>query len=231
MKIRTFIIRALEIIVAGALFLILLPFFLVAAILVQIDSPGKVIFVQKRVSKGGKMFNLYKLRTMKKNANGDFPPHTQINDQRFSPLCRLIRSTCIDEVPQLLNIIKGDMSFVGPRPELPKIVSTYDENQLRIFEFKPGLFGISQLALREGVDYRKKLDIELAYYPHRNLLKDSLIVVFTPLVLASHTMGKILPFAKPKSDYSNSALIKFLIPQNGKRSQNNSSAPVRTPLG
>jgi len=124
--------RLLEILFAILLLILLFPFFLIAVIVVQIDSPGPIIFRQVRIGKGGRKFTLYKLRTMKKGANGSFPPHTQVNDPRFSPVCRFIRATCIDEVPQLWNILKGDMSFVGPRPELPKIVKTYDEEQKNV---------------------------------------------------------------------------------------------------
>lgn len=221
MKLSNVLKRFAEIVVAIVLLLLSMPFFILAAVLVQIDSPGSIIFFQKRVGKNKKVFNLYKLRTMKKGANGDFPSHTQLNDQRFSPLCRLIRATCIDEVPQLLNVIKGNMSFVGPRPELPKVVAGYTDAQLKIFDFTPGLFGISQLAMREGVDYKKKLELELAYYPYRSWWKDFLIIVFTPFILASHTSGKIFPFVKSRADYSTSNIIKLLFPKNGNQTQKN----------
>ncbi len=208
---KNFITRVAEIIGAILLLILLLPFFLLAVLIVQLDSPGPIIFRQVRVGKGGKPFVLYKLRTMKKDADGNFPPHTQVNDPRFSPVCRVIRSTGIDEVPQLWNVIKGDMGFVGPRPELPRIVDTYTPEQRRVLNYRPGVFGISQLVLREGVDYRKKLKIELAYYPRRNLLKDLLILALTPWVLAQHTITRILPFVENKREYTDTAWFRFLI--------------------
>ena len=210
--------RLLEILFAILLLILLFPFFLMAVIVVQIDSPGPIIFRQVRIGKGGRKFTLYKLRTMKKGANGSFPPHTQVNDPRFSPVCRFIRATCIDEVPQLWNILKGDMSFVGPRPELPKIVKTYDEEQKNVLKFEPGLFGISQLVLREGVDYRKKLIIENAYYPHRTLLKDFTITFLTPFVIVDNALGKILGHNGKKTAYTNTSWFRFIIRHNGDKS-------------
>ncbi len=195
--------------------IILLPFFIIAVLIVQIDSPGPIIFRQRRIGKNGKEFVLYKLRTMKKNANGSFPPHTQVNDPRFSPICRFIRATCIDEVPQLWNVLKGDMGFVGPRPELPKIVKTYDEKQKNVLKFNPGLFGISQLVLREGVDYRKKLVIENAYYPHRTLFKDFSIAFLTPFVILDNAFNKIFKPNGEKTGYTNTNWFRLLVKHNG----------------
>ncbi|RKZ25206.1 hypothetical protein DRQ29_06680, partial [bacterium] len=128
---------------------------------------------------------------------------------------RFIRATGIDEVPQLWNIIKGDMGFIGPRPELPNIVETYSQEQKEILKFNPGLFGISQLALREGVNYKKKLQIENHYYPNRNVIKDFLILFFTPLVLANHAFGRIIPFWKKRTEYTDTFWFKYLVSMNG----------------
>ena len=209
------VFRIFEIISASILLLVLSPFFLLAVILVQLDSPGPIIFKQKRVGKDGKVFTLYKLRTMKKGANGSVPPHTQLNDPRFSKLCHIIRSTGIDEVPQLWNIIKGDMGFVGPRPELPSVVKTYTSRQRQVLKYRPGLLGISQLALREGVDYRKKLELENFYYPRRSAIKDFAIVVLTPIVLLDNTIRKFLPNVPRRAEYTNTIWLKLVLGRNG----------------
>ena len=185
--------RFFEITVATILFIISLPLFAVAAIVVVIDSPGPIILKQERVGRGGKRFKLFKLRTMKKGANGNYPMHTQVNDPRFSPVCRFIRSTCIDEIPQFINIIKGDMTFIGPRPERAPIVEAYNDRQKDILKFTPGLFGISQLVFREGVVVAEKIAVELKYYENRTLWGDIKILLYTPLVLAAHMAGKIRP--------------------------------------
>ncbi|MCD6502079.1 sugar transferase [bacterium] len=183
--------RTAEVIAASIFLIIALPLFLIASIIVLIDSPGPLILRQERVGKGGRVFKLFKLRTMKKGANGNLPMHTQVDDPRFSPICRFIRSTCIDEIPQLLNIIRGEMTFIGPRPERPPIVEAYTERQLDILSFTPGLFGISQLVFREGVIVPKKIALELKYYESRNIFRDIKILLYTPIVLISHMAGKV----------------------------------------
>ncbi len=183
--------RTAEVIAASIFLIIALPLFLIASIIVLIDSPGPLILRQERVGKGGRVFKLFKLRTMKKGANGNLPMHTQVDDPRFSPICRFIRSTCIDEIPQLLNIIRGEMTFIGPRPERPPIVEAYTERQLDILNFTPGLFGISQLVFREGVIVPKKIALELKYYESRNIFRDIKILLYTPIVLISHMAGKV----------------------------------------
>ncbi len=187
------ITRFFEIIVGLVLFIISLPLFIVASIIVLVDSPGPLLLKQKRVGKDGKVFRLYKLRTMKKGANGNWPMHTQVNDPRFSPICRVIRSTCFDEIPQFLNIIKGDMTFIGPRPERPPIVEAYTDRQRDILNFTPGLFGISQLVFREGVVVSEKIDVELKYYENRTIFGDIKILLYTPIVLLAHIAGKVRP--------------------------------------
>ncbi|MCK5832336.1 sugar transferase [bacterium] len=185
--------RFLEIILATLFLILSLPLFLIASITVLLDSPGPLILKQKRVGKNRRVFRLYKLRTMKKGANGNWPMHTQVNDPRFSPICRFIRSTCIDEIPQLINIIKGEMAFIGPRPERAPIVEAYTKRQLDILGFTPGLFGISQLVFREGVVVAEKIALELKYYESRTIFSDIKILIYTPLVLLSHMAGKVRP--------------------------------------
>ncbi len=183
----------LEITIAILLLIVTLPLFLLAGIIVMIDSPGPLLLKQDRVGKDGKLFKLIKLRTMKKGANGNLPMHTQLNDPRFSPVCRFIRSTCLDELPQLWNILVGDMTFIGPRPERPPIVHAYTERQRDILKFKPGLFGISQIVFREGIIVSEKIDLELRYYENRTIGSDIKILLYTPIVLIAHMAGKIRP--------------------------------------
>jgi len=130
--------RILEIFLSVLIFLLALPFFLIAIILIQIDSPGPIILGQERVGKDGKIFKLYKLRTMKKGADGCNPMHTQVDDPRFTKLCRLVRATTLDELPQLFNVLIGNMSLIGPRPERPRIVKTYNSKQREVLKYVPG---------------------------------------------------------------------------------------------
>ncbi len=204
--------RFFEIILAIILLTLSLPVFLVTIVIVLVDSPGSILLKQKRVGNGGKHFRLYKLRTMKRGANGNWPMHTQVNDPRFSPVCRLIRSTCIDEIPQFWNIIKGDMTFIGPRPERPPIVEAYNERQRDILKFTPGLFGISQLVFREGVVVSEKIDVELRYYENRTIWSDIKVLLYTPLVLLSHISGKINP-GKEATNHKHAWLERAILGQ------------------
>lgn len=190
-KVGKIIWRFIEIIFSLIIFVVAFPFFLVAILLILIDSPGPIFYKQDRVGKDGKVFNLYKLRTMKRGANGQKPMHTQVNDPRFSKLCRIIRATTLDEIPQLLNVVKGEMSLIGPRPERPQVVAGYTDKQREVLCYVPGLFGISQLAFREGVIVEKKIALEVAYYKNRNPLKDTKILLFTPYVILKDSLGKL----------------------------------------
>lgn len=185
--------RFFQIILAIVLLIISLPLFLIAVVIVMIDSPGQILLKQERVGQHGKIFKLIKLRTMKKGMNGNLPPHTQVNDHRFSPICRIIRATCIDEIPQFWNIIKGEMNFIGPRPEREPIVAAYSERQRDILKYKPGLFGVSQIVFREGVVVSEKIAVELKYYENRSIWGDIKILVYTPIVITAHLMGKLSP--------------------------------------
>ncbi|RKZ29453.1 sugar transferase [bacterium] len=209
---KNVILRIIEIIIALLLMIITAPLFLLAVIVAMVDSPGKILLKQDRVGKNGKVFKLFKLRTMKKGANGDLPMHTQVNDPRFSPVCRFIRSTCIDEIPQFWNILKGEMTFIGPRPERPPIVEAYTERQRDILNFTPGLFGISQLVFREGVVVSEKIDVELQYYENRTIWKDSKILFYTPIVLLAHVAGKVRP-GKFSTNHKHSWLKRAILGQ------------------
>jgi lipopolysaccharide/colanic/teichoic acid biosynthesis glycosyltransferase len=190
-RFKRFLWRILEVALCLLIFIATLPFFLLSIILIQFDSPGQIVLAQKRVGKDGRLFDLYKLRTMKRGENGVSPPHTQVNDPRFSKLCRLVRATTLDEVPQLFNVIRGDMSLVGPRPERPLVVEQYSPAQREVLQYLPGLFGISQLAFREGVIVEKKIALEIEYYKNRNFALDSKILVMTPYIVIKDIIGKL----------------------------------------
>jgi len=132
--------RIIEFILILFIAVVTLPFFLLAILLIQIDSPGPVFLKQERVGKDNKIFRLFKLRTMKEGADGTSPMHTQVNDQRFSKLCRFIRATTLDEIPQFVNVLIGNMSLIGPRPERAKVVEEYSPEQLEVLNYTPGLF-------------------------------------------------------------------------------------------
>lgn len=142
--------------VFSALGLILLaPFFLVIAILIKLDSKGPVFFVQGRVGRFNKDFNIYKFRTMRTESDKKGLLTLGNNDSRITRIGYFLRRYKIDEFPQLINVLKGDMSFVGPRPELRHYVNFYTEEDMEIFQVRPGITGLASLKYRNEVELLK----------------------------------------------------------------------------
>jgi lipopolysaccharide/colanic/teichoic acid biosynthesis glycosyltransferase len=161
-----------------------LPIFAVAAILVKIDSPGPVFYLQHRYGKNKNIFTIYKFRTMRVGVEADKPVWGKEDDPRANKIGRFLRVTHIDELPQLFNIFKGEMSLVGPRPERPffaeKFKTLIKDYDLR-FEVKPGLTGLAQIngfRADSSVDERVKRD--LSYVLNRSFFLNLKIVLLTP---------------------------------------------------
>ncbi len=177
--------RGIEVLFALALQVILLPLEIVVALLVALTSRGPVIYRHIRVGRDGKHFMLYKFRSMRADAEKEGVQWTAVNDPRITPVGKLIRRTKIDELPQLWNILKGDLSFVGPRPERPEFESQLEETvpYYRIRHLvKPGLSGWAQINYRYGASHEEayeKLQYDLYYLKRRSLLVDFAIVLKT----------------------------------------------------
>ena len=168
------------------LFLILLtPLFLIVALLITWDSSGPVFFRHNRVGQNLKKFNMWKFRTMVDKANLIGPDLTQKSDHRITKFGKFLRRTSIDELPQLLNVLKGDMSIVGPRPEIPEIVETYSKKQNEVLTVKPGITGLSQINGRDDLPFDKKLNFELEYVRKNTFFFDLTIIIKTSPVLLS----------------------------------------------
>lgn len=172
-----------------ALIVLFIPFVIISLIIV-IDSPGaSPIYVQKRVGKNGREFNFYKFRSMVPNAEQmldslldknemEGPAFKIKEDPRITRFGRIIRRTCIDELPQLINVIKGDMSFVGPRPPLPREVAMYDEHQLQRLSVIPGLTCYWQVQpQRNSFSFEEWLELDLKYINERSI-KNDIIILF-----------------------------------------------------
>ena len=144
---------------------ILAPIFLLLAIVIKIDSKGPVIFKQQRLGKNGKVFNMYKFRSMCVGAEQqEGGVYSGKGDKRVTRIGKILRATSLDEIPQLVNIIKGDMSFIGPRPPLtyhPWHFDEYTDEQKRMFEVRPGITGWAQINGRKVVEW----NIHLLLYP------------------------------------------------------------------
>ncbi|MCC6547186.1 sugar transferase [Candidatus Sumerlaeota bacterium] len=154
------------------------------AIMIKSDSRGPVLFSQDRVGKGGKRFRIWKYRTMQTNAPTYAVAPTEENDPRITRFGRWLRKTSLDEMPQLLNVLRGDMSVVGPRPEMPFIVEQYEPWQRRRLDVKPGLTGLWQVIGRKNLPLHLNMQYDLYYIKNQSILLDIEILLRTiPAVL------------------------------------------------
>lgn len=180
---KRFVKRAADVVFSLILLLFLLPVLLIAGICIKLDSRGPAIFKQERLGLNGKVFSIYKFRTMCLNAeHTGSGVYSGKNDSRVTRIGRILRATSIDELPQLINILKGEMSFIGPRPPLtyhPWDISEYTPEQLRMFEVRPGITGWAQVNGRKGVYWPRRIELNVWYVDHVSLLLDLKILVLT----------------------------------------------------
>jgi exopolysaccharide biosynthesis polyprenyl glycosylphosphotransferase len=183
--------RALDITVSGTFLIVLSPFLLLSAIFIKLDSKGPVFFRQVRIGKNGKPFTMYKLRTMVDDAEGrldalidldalEEPVFKIPNDPRITRVGRFLRRSSLDEVPQFFNVLKGDMSLVGPRPEEEAVVALYDRRQRQRLSVKPGLTGPMQVAGRGSLNFEERLALERDYLDNLTIAGDIEILLRTP---------------------------------------------------
>lgn len=156
-----------------------LPFLLLAIIAIKIESSGPAFFRHERMGYKSKIFKLYKLRGMVNNALEVGPELTQLNDPRITKVGRFLRRTSIDEIPNFINVLKGEMCLVGPRPEIPSITRSYSDEQRKIFDFKPGVTGISQINGRQMLKPNERVKMEIEYYSKANFWSDFKIALIT----------------------------------------------------
>jgi lipopolysaccharide/colanic/teichoic acid biosynthesis glycosyltransferase len=159
--------RVLDVVVAAGGLVVLSPLFGVCAVLAKCQSPGPAFFLGPRVGRGGRIFRMVKFRTMVMDAPCLGSSVTAGDDPRVTRIGRLLRATKLDELPNLLNVLQGTMSLVGPRPELPRYVALYDERQRRVLAVRPGITGPTQLAYRDEEELlRGQKDVEEYYITH-----------------------------------------------------------------
>jgi sugar transferase (PEP-CTERM system associated) len=187
---RNLVKRGFDLSVSSALLLITLPIMALTALAIRLESRGSIIYRQERVGLGGRVFTVYKFRSMENDAEKDGKPQwAKMNDPRITRIGRFIRKTRIDELPQLMNVLRGDMSFVGPRPERPAFV---DELAKKVpyygvrHSVKPGVTGWAQVRLAYGAsveDAVRKLENDLYYVKNHSLFLDLLILLETVRVV------------------------------------------------
>lgn len=182
-KIYPYIKRASDLVIGLAGTVLLSPVFLVTAICIKIDSPGKVFFLQERLGKNGRVFKIIKFRSMCENAEHmGSGVYSGKGDMRVTKVGRFIRATSIDELPQLVNLIRGDMSLIGPRPPLtyhPWPVEKYTKEQFHMFDVRPGITGWAQIHGRKAVEWNKRIELNVWYVRHMSFLLDIKIFFMT----------------------------------------------------
>lgn len=169
--------RPLDLVFSIGAIIFLLPVFVVLSLLVFFNLGSPIIFKQKRTGKDGKHFYMYKYRSMldKRDKDGNLLP----DDVRLTVFGKWLRSTSLDELPQLFNVILGHMSIIGPRPQVVKFEKFYNEHQWRRHEVRPGLTGLAQVSGRNGISWDMKFDLDVKYVNSVTLLADAKIFVKT----------------------------------------------------
>lgn len=171
--------RPCDLLAGLALILLLAPVWLLIALLVKMDSPGPALFRQKRVGRNGKLFDLYKFRSMRIDAPKYGLSPTESSDPRITRLGRFLRRTSLDELPQLINVLKGNMSLVGPRPEMPFIVGRYSAVHRQRLHVTPGITGLWQLSADRAFLIHENIQYDLYYIRHRSFFMDLAILLHT----------------------------------------------------
>lgn len=172
--------RVADVVLSLFALVVLSPLLIVAAAAVAMESGWPVLFKQVRLGLGGREFGMYKLRSMVKDAASIGPWHTASDDPRITRVGRLLRRTSIDELPQLLNVLKGEMSLVGPRPDVPAQRALYSDDDWALrCSVKPGITGLAQALLRSEATEAQRLELDLRYARFHSMSFDLKIIAWT----------------------------------------------------
>jgi lipopolysaccharide/colanic/teichoic acid biosynthesis glycosyltransferase len=188
--------RLFDLMLGILVMILLIPIFPIIAIMIKLDSPGPVFYKQQRVGKGGNLFNFYKFRSMVKGADAEREHVKDLNEQdgpifkikadpRITAVGGFLRSSSLDEIPQILNVLIGNMSMVGPRPPLPSELAGYQSWHRRRLEVKPGITCLWQISGRSHIGFNEWMRLDLEYLKNRSFRTDLLIFLKTlPAVIA-----------------------------------------------
>lgn len=187
---RKYVKRGLDIIISAMMMPFFAILFIVIAPCIIIDDFGPVFYNAERLGKDGKIFKMYKFRSMKVNApdirQEDGSTYNGEDDPRVTTIGKILRKTSLDEVPQILNVLKGDMSIVGPRPDLPEHIRMYTKYEKRKLEVLPGITGYSQAYFRNSIPWKERIKNDIYYIDHMSFILDIKIFVQTVLSVIRH---------------------------------------------
>ena len=179
---KCYVKRIIDIILSVFGIIVFLPAWIIVSFLIKIDSKGTVLYKHIRVGLNGKKFFCFKFRSMHENIDPDLLPQNP-SDKRVAKVGRFLRKTSLDETPQLINVLFGDMSIVGPRPALPSQVEKFKNGDFDKLLVKPGLTGWTQINGRNAIEYKKRMELDSWYAKNWNLFLDFKILLMTPFVL------------------------------------------------
>lgn len=174
---EAFFKRLIDIVISALVIILFCWLYLILAIIVRLNLGSPIIFTQDRPGKNGKIFKMYKFRSMsdKRDENGELLP----DKMRLNKFGRILRSTSLDELPEFFNILKGDMSFIGPRPLLVKYLEHYNSFEMRRHEVRPGLTGLAQVSGRNALTWKMKFEKDVEYVDHVTFAMDVKIIWMT----------------------------------------------------
>lgn len=173
--------RLLDIFIALLALILLSPLFIFVILKVRKNLGSPIFFYQKRPGRNGKLFKMIKFRSMRNLFDDE--GNILSDEERITPFGKKLRETSLDEMPQLINVLKGDMSIVGPRPQLAEFVEHYTPHQARRHEVKPGMTGLAQVSGRNHLSWEQKFDLDVQYVETRNLILDFKIMVKTFFII------------------------------------------------
>src|ERR1017187_9494283 len=171
--------RLTDIIISILVLIITSPVLILSAIAIKLESRGPALFIQERTGLSGKKFKMFKFRGMIDNALSFGPELTQIDDPRITKVGKILRRTSIDEIPNFINVLLGEMSIIGPRPEIVSITTGYSDEQNKVFQFKPGITGFSQINGRQMLSPEDRVRMEIEFYKNENFFHDISLLLHT----------------------------------------------------
>ncbi len=186
--------RCFDLFISLTCLLLFSPLILLMAILIRIDSPGNPFFIQKRVGRDGSYFHIFKMRTLYLEHFGIFPGEEEPDEFRITPIGKHLRLSKLDELPQLLNVLLGDMSIVGPRPDIPMQADNYSFSQYQRLCIKPGITGIAQISGNTLLTWNDRIILDNWYIENWSLLLDFRIIALTVLSIIKRKKYNTDPF-------------------------------------